>query len=321
MSAMPALRDSKRIHHIDGQRAPLILSKCDIALDKDGVFTRDHGLLDHCRRTAFEKFGERFTETEKVKSGFIYTIDKEIGSRLGAVKGYNTGAPPVEAIIAVNRFVMGENPEINGVQLKRGVPREAFEFILAHKNAANILDELRASCLTNKDRELAQEMYEWYHEKIYKNPDNARFMEGVPDSAMAFMEIFEVLRNRGNRLSVLTDTPNREIFWSHMRPAGFTESQIGILKPSLVVITQEEVQHRKPHHEGLAMLKRPGIDLVYFGDTVRDGKAVDNAKEHGISGVEFMAVLSGGSNIEQLQLHRPIAIIPDLASAKDLIRA
>lgn len=308
------------IHYLDTSKLE-VLRRADIALDKDGVFTKDPKLLNFCRYIGFEMFGGKFTAQERVKGGLIYTINEDIGATLGTIRGYNTGSAPVEAIIAVNRLAMEEKPEIPGISLKGMKPDEIFATILSLNNSADILDTLRMGKLNDSDRALAQEMFSWYHEKIYKHPDMARLMLEIPGSKDTLMELSRHCRDNGKRLSVVTDTPDQETFVRHLAAVGFDAAARSEFMSDLKLVTQKDVTQRKPHPEGLLSVKRPDKHVLYVGDTGRDGAAAQRAKLI-TPDVDFVAVLSGGTRVEAFKEFKPILVAKDItAAAAPILRA
>jgi hypothetical protein len=300
------------------------LRRSDIALDKDGVFTRDHRLMHFSRLDGFEKFGATLIKQGREIDGYVYSIDETIGSRLGTVRGYNTGPAPVEAIIAVNKLVKSTKPLYESISFERfrDDPKGAFNHILSLSNSAAVLDGLRAIHLKDVDRTVATEIFTWYHKHRYTHPEMARYMLEVPGSTQAVMELSRHCVSSGKRLSVVTDTPDQDTFYRHMNAVGFNTDMMKELSRGLVVVTAADVKNRKPHPEGLASVKRDGTPLLYIGDTVRDGQTVTSAKKDlEMHDVAFGAVLSGGSKAEALSEHEPVFIAKDIGTAaKKVIR-
>lgn len=312
------------IHYLNESKRDQIL-RSDIALDKDGVFAKDHVLLNYCRRLAFSAFGEEFSDQERARRGMEYKIDENVGGILATIKGYNTGAPPVEAVMAVNRLVRDNNPDHKGISFRGLTQAQAFAKIFSFTNSAEILDALRIRYLRDSDTQLAQRMFEWYDKNIYRHPTGAKFMVEVPGSTSAVMHLYRHLLRMDGRLSVVTDTPDQDTFDRHLSAVGFTNEMIRELREGLLVITQADVKNRKPDPEGLHRVKRPAKSLLYVGDTVRDGEAVIRARKEGKNptpDVEFCAVLSGGSARHALEAYNPAVIANDIeALARQMFRA
>jgi beta-phosphoglucomutase-like phosphatase (HAD superfamily) len=315
---IPLKRDG--IHYLNENKLPQIRTS-DIALDADGVFKKDHILLDKCRKIAFEVFGSDVG----YKNGFKYTINDQIGAKLGTVRGYNSNTEPIEAIVAVNRLTAEHNSSFMGISFANLSPSQAFKRILSRENAADILDGLRIKYLEDSDRQRIAEMFHFYHVDpgLYKHPSMARFMVEVPGSTKAVMSLYRHCEENDKKLSVVTDTPNQDTLIRHLEAVGFKRHMIDELNRGLVMVTQADVTNRKPHPEGLSKVKRDGKGLLYVGDTIRDGQAAQNAKEAlNTPHIEFAAVLSGGSKMDALKAYDPVIIANDIGSiAKHVLRA
>ena len=306
------------IHYLDQKRWARIARDWDIALDADGVFKKDHKLLDECRRMAFRVFGSDVG----YKHGFKYTINDAIGAKLGTIHGYNTGPEPMQAIVAVNRLTAEENPTFMGISFARLSAAQAFRKILSNENAAVILDGLRAKYLDDSDKARTAEMFHFYHVDpgLYKHPSMARFMVEVPGSTRAVMDIHEHCATTGKQLSIYTDTPNRATLLRHFEAVGFEAGMIDRLNETVLMVTQADVKHRKPHPEGLSKIKRDK-GLLYGGDTGRDGLAVHNTRAAlETDEIEFAGVLSGGSRVDVLMEHRPVVVANDIGAIARLLR-
>jgi len=130
----------------------------------------------------------------------------------------------------------------------------------------------------------------------------------IPGTADALQEIAA----RGLKLALVTSTL-REYMVLKLVPL----AKAGVDNLFEVIITADDVQHKKPHAEPLIMCSdKLGLvpaKCVYVGDTRVDIKAANAA------GMQTIAVLTGFDGYEALAREKPDAIIESVSELKSIL--
>jgi len=115
------------------------------------------------------------------------------------------------------------------------------------------------------------------------------------------------LKDRGVKLGVVSTSP-RDVIEETLR-------EVGIRSFFDVIIGEEDVSNKKPHHEpvttALNMLRVPPEDAVFVGDTIYDMQA---GKGAGCCTV----LLLNGHNVDVLETAKPDRVVRDVASLLQL---
>ena len=112
------------------------------------------------------------------------------------------------------------------------------------------------------------------------------------------------LKRRGYRLEIVSTKFRMRI--------EATLERVGLRDPFDTIVGGEDVTRFKPDPEGLLMASErlaaePG-KMVYVGDSVTDGETARRA------GVPFIALLSGMTPRDDLELYSPRTVLPDIAA-------
>lgn len=117
------------------------------------------------------------------------------------------------------------------------------------------------------------------------------------------------LRDRGSRLAIVSTK------WR--RPIEDVLALHGLRDHFEQIIGGDDVESHKPHPEGLeaalAGMQLSPEDAVYVGDSAVDGETASRA------GVSFVAVLTGATPREELEVFQPLAVLRDLSQLPERI--
>jgi phosphoglycolate phosphatase-like HAD superfamily hydrolase len=272
-----------------------------LGVDKDGVVLNVSKLVYENVRRGFLTNAQPFDYAPKT----LYL--------LRGVQGYNDGAAPIKAILAVNRMVgQGQSDGMPADQVMLGIvtgqnpAAELASVISRYVNwPVGMPDESITVALS--DKPLIERIYWWDKGEFFNSRRAVDLMEPIAGAHSAFMELRE--RYQG-RVAIVTNTHRKDTVMRDLKVAGFSAVELD----SILVISNA----RKPTSYGIEVASHAFnvkmAQTAYVGDASIDIATARN------SGSLSIGVLSGMGTFNVLAQEKPDLIVENLAQLASFLK-